>query len=78
MRGDPLGRMDLTEDGIIKRDQIVFEECVKRNIPIVMVLSGGYQKSNAPCIAKSIANLLDTLKLKEVALKRLQAIAQKE
>lgn len=46
MRGDPLGRMQLTAEGIKKRDEIVFQEAFSRNIPILMVLSGGYQMSN--------------------------------
>jgi histone deacetylase 11 len=72
MRGDPLGQMDLTEAGIVRRDEIVFSECITRNVPIVMVLSGGYQKINAPCIAQSITNLMEKLKLKDVMLKRLE------
>ncbi|MEW6356605.1 MAG: histone deacetylase [Planctomycetota bacterium] len=40
--GDRLGHMDLTSKGILERDMLVFDEAVKRKIPIVMVLSGGY------------------------------------
>ena len=43
--------------GVIERDEIVFESVRKRNIPIVMVTSGGYQRSNARIIADSILNL---------------------
>lgn len=43
--------------GIIERDKIVFENARKRNIPIVMVTSGGYQQSTARIIADSILNL---------------------
>ncbi len=42
MEYDPLGRMNLTADAIILRDQIVLEFYIERKIPIVMVLSGGY------------------------------------
>lgn len=63
MEGDPLGDMDLTPDGIVQRDEIVFDAAFSRKLPIVMVLSGGYQKSNAFVIALSIANLKKKFKL---------------
>lgn len=43
--------------GVIERDEIVFKYARSRNIPITMVLSGGYQRSNAEVIANSISNL---------------------
>ena len=35
----------------------MFENAVKRNIPIMMVTSGGYQRTTARIIADSIKNL---------------------
>ena len=35
--------------GVIKRDQMVFEEVRRRGIPILMVTSGGYQVSVKHC-----------------------------
>ena len=61
--GDRLGCMDISQDGVVKRDYIVFDECFKRKIPIVMLLSGGYQESNAGVIAASILNLDDKFQL---------------
>jgi len=43
--------------GVIDRDQLVFEKANQRKIPIMMLTSGGYQKSNARVIADSILNL---------------------
>ncbi len=63
--GDPLGQLDITADGIAERDAIVFGECFERKIPLVMLLSGGYQKSNAKVIADSIENLNKKFKLWE-------------
>lgn len=57
LEGDPLGHLSITPQGIIERDQIVFENAVKRNIPIMMVTSGGYQRTTARIIADSIKNL---------------------
>lgn len=58
MNGDPLGGMKLSSKAIIERDKIMFQLCINANVPILMVLSGGYQKVNAPTIAASITNLL--------------------
>ncbi len=43
--------------GIIERDQIVFQKARTRGIPIVMVTSGGYQRRTARIIADSLLNL---------------------
>ncbi len=58
LAGDTLGRMNISKQGIIERDAFVFGEAFKRNIPITMVLSGGYTKQSAGVISKSVENLL--------------------
>eukprot|EP00117_Sycon_ciliatum_P024554 scpid82555/ scgid20583/ Histone deacetylase 11 len=45
LEGDQLGRLAITDQGIIDRDEIVFRAATERRIPIVMVTSGGYQVS---------------------------------
>jgi histone deacetylase 11 len=55
--GDPLGRLKISPDGITIRDEKVFRFARERNIPILMLTSGGYMKSSARIIADSIANL---------------------
>ncbi|XP_030490898.2 LOW QUALITY PROTEIN: histone deacetylase 2 [Cannabis sativa] len=55
--GDPLGRLKISPDGISSRDEKVFRFARERNIPIVMLTSGGYMKSSARVIADSITNL---------------------
>ena len=65
MHGDPLGRLNISPQGIVNRDEAVFDECFKAKVPIVMVLSGGYQLSNAPVIADSIRNLISKFNLYE-------------
>ncbi|XP_021187443.2 histone deacetylase 11 [Helicoverpa armigera] len=54
---DPLGQLRITEFGIVKRDEFVFETCKEQNIPIVMLTSGGYLRKTARIIADSIMNL---------------------
>lgn len=58
LEGDPLGCMSISEDGIIKRDEIVFKSALKNNVPILMVLSGGYTRKSAIVIGRSIENIL--------------------
>lgn len=54
---DPLGHMRISEIGIVKRDEFVFEMCKQNHIPIVMLTSGGYLRKTARIIADSIMNL---------------------
>ncbi|KAL8611213.1 Histone deacetylase 11 [Nucella lapillus] len=55
--GDPLGNLAISAQGIIERDQIVFQKARARNIPVMMVTSGGYMRETARIIADSILNL---------------------
>ncbi len=43
-RGDKLGRLALSIDGLRERDAYVLRKCYEREIPIVTVMSGGYGK----------------------------------
>ena len=54
---DPLGGLWISEQGIIKRDEIVFSAALDNKIPILMLLSGGYHKKSGDIIGKSILNL---------------------
>ena len=58
MVGDPLGSLNITRQGIIIRDEIVFTHAIQNKVPILMLLSGGYQLQNAPTIAESIENMI--------------------
>ncbi|MED6144471.1 histone deacetylase, variant 2 [Stylosanthes scabra] len=55
--GDPLGRLKISPEGIALRDEKVFRFACEKNIPILMLTSGGYMKSSARVIADSIDNL---------------------
>ncbi|MEW5316551.1 MAG: hypothetical protein WDW38_007918 [Sanguina aurantia] len=58
LRGDPLGRLGLSRDDVIARDQRVWEYASQQCCcPIVMTLSGGYTEDSALVISDSIANL---------------------
>ena len=41
-REDQLGNLMLTKEGLTERDELVIGSCVKRNLPLVILLAGGY------------------------------------
>lgn len=55
----PADRLPNFPQGIVKRDELVFRVARGRQVPILMVTSGGYQKRTARIIADSILNLFD-------------------
>ncbi|XP_045407489.1 histone deacetylase 11 isoform X1 [Lemur catta] len=57
LEGDRLGGLSISPGGIVKRDELVFQIVRGRQVPILMVTSGGYQKRTARIIADSILNL---------------------
>ena len=42
LAGDPLARLAMTPGGIVRRDAMVIDACVRRGVPVVMTLGGGY------------------------------------
>lgn len=63
LNGDKLGLLRVSPQGIIERDQIIFQFALENSAPIVMVLSGGYTKITHQVIADSIANLVTKFNL---------------
>jgi histone deacetylase 11 len=61
LAGDPLGGMNISSEGIIQRDGIVFRCALDRKIPILMLLSGGYTRKSAGVIGRSIENVLKNI-----------------
>ncbi|CAD8126424.1 unnamed protein product [Paramecium sonneborni] len=58
MAGDPLGNCCISPAGIQRRDEVVFKWANFKKIPILMLLSGGYQKENTFAIGESILQLI--------------------
>jgi histone deacetylase 11 len=58
LRTDPLAHFLLTPEGLAERDLYVVTEARERNIPVAMVLSGGYGPSSWAAHARSIEGLL--------------------
>lgn len=57
LSGDPLGALDISPEGVLRRDEMVTAAARDYKVPLVMLLSGGYQKSNAGIITRSLLNL---------------------
>lgn len=56
--GDPLAGLEMPPAGIVKRDGMIAEFAVKKKIPIVYTLAGGYSKDAWKAQYQSIKNLL--------------------
>jgi acetoin utilization deacetylase AcuC-like enzyme len=41
-RDDRLGRLALTDQGLLQRDRLVLDACLRRSIPVATVIGGGY------------------------------------
>ncbi|MWV16326.1 histone deacetylase [Pseudomonas sp. L-22-4S-12] len=46
-QGDALGHLRLTDAGIAARDEAVLRHCLEREIPVVGLIGGGYDKDRA-------------------------------
>lgn len=60
---DKLGKLALSKEGCKQRDHIVFETCLKRNVPVQVSMGGGYSPDikdivDAHCNTFKVANEL--------------------
>lgn len=39
---DKLGTLSMTKNGLKQRDEFVYEQCLKNNLPVVVTMGGGY------------------------------------
>jgi len=60
LKEDPLASLEMTEEGIARRDEMVIRECVKRMVPVVMTLGGGYSTNAWHAQYASIRNIIQT------------------
>jgi histone deacetylase 11 len=64
LENDPLnGGVSITQQGVIDRDFLVMNTFIKKNIPIVMVLSGGYSQESVQVICESLKNIYNKCKV---------------
>ncbi|GDX71958.1 histone deacetylase [Cyanobium sp.] len=43
-RSDRLGRLNLSSTGLLQRDRLVLDACLRRSIPVATVIGGGYDE----------------------------------
>ncbi len=58
---DRFGKLKLTKAGLAERDRVVFDACRRREIPLTVVMAGGYAKSVEDVVtikATTVATLL--------------------
>ncbi|MBC7623812.1 MAG: histone deacetylase [Aeromicrobium sp.] len=48
---DRLGRLRVSMDGLQRRDQLVYEACVERRLPVAVVMAGGYARKIEDTVA---------------------------
>ncbi|REK15727.1 MAG: histone deacetylase [Planctomycetota bacterium] len=56
--GDPLGLLDLSPEGLLRRDRFVWEALAARGVPRVMLTAGGYTQGSAALIASTVEHYL--------------------
>lgn len=57
-KDDALGGLALSFGDVLERDAFVIEECRRRKLPVLMLLSGGYSRGGHRLIAASLKKLL--------------------
>lgn len=55
---DNVGHLNMSHNGIVQRDRYIWDQAHQRNIPITMLLSGGYTRQSAEIIKDSIRKVL--------------------
>lgn len=63
LRGDPLGRLAVSAQGVTARDAAVWRFAAAHRVPIAMLLSGGYSREGAAVVAASLAALLRAIEV---------------
>ena len=59
-RGDQIGHLNISSEGVFKRDAYVFDILTSESVPWVMVLGGGYSKESYHLVAESVRYILTT------------------
>ncbi len=54
VRDDPVGLLDVSPEGVLRRDQLVLDALNECDLPTVMVTAGGYTSQSAQLIAATI------------------------
>ncbi|UCC79961.1 MAG: histone deacetylase [Candidatus Zixiibacteriota bacterium] len=61
LKDDPLASLNMTEEGIVRRDWTVINACIDYKIPVVMTLAGGYSDNAWHAQYSSIKNIIENI-----------------
>jgi acetoin utilization deacetylase AcuC-like enzyme len=64
---DRFGRMNLTKEGVVERDGMVYKLCFENSIPLVYTMGGGYQKEIEKIVEAHVGSLE---RLRQLALSK--------
>lgn len=59
VRGDPLGCLEVSPEGVARRDRLVIDALRERSVPTVVLASGGYSEMSHSLIARTAAHILE-------------------
>jgi len=60
---DQEGGLQLTFDGLRRRDEIIFQEAKRRRVPVTVVLGGGYARDTLDTVAIHVTTVLTGLQI---------------
>jgi len=61
LAGDPIGGLAVSPEGVVKRDRLVLAPLAERQIPTVIVTSGGYTRRSHELVAELAVALVERL-----------------
>ncbi|MBD3336971.1 MAG: histone deacetylase [Candidatus Eisenbacteria bacterium] len=61
--GDQLGRLQLSIDGLRRRDRIIFTNCKERSVPVAVGLAGGYAREAEDVVTIHANLILEALRV---------------
>lgn len=53
-KDDALGKLGLTNEGILQRDQYVFSACADACVPVACAIGGGYQEDHLGIVERHV------------------------
>jgi len=60
LESDPLGSLKVSYAGVVKRDEFVIKQLRKRNVPTVVMTSGGYTSESYKLIAQLVKIIIES------------------
>ena len=51
---DALGKMALTDDGILQRDRLVLSACADAQVPVACAIGGGYHEDHGSIVDRHV------------------------